>query len=151
VDALLQAREHIDRGRLTRTKNGNVSFKLGNVYQALTGKYLQGAHGALADAVAIIALYRESSAMTKSLMDCLTSTGEKPCWASNPLSLVRARVKQCKEKNAKPTTSMDVAAVVAAIKKKKKRKKMLKKSATAGATATTESIDTDARAKRQKK
>lgn len=52
-DPLILARSHLDRQRLIHNRNGNCSFKLGDVYMSMFSKKLDGAHDALFDCIAV--------------------------------------------------------------------------------------------------
>lgn len=56
VDMLPYVREHVDTTKMKRGASGKCSFRLGDVYESLLDKKLDGAHGAVADALAVVEL-----------------------------------------------------------------------------------------------
>jgi DNA polymerase III epsilon subunit-like protein len=134
IDLLHQARAHVDRTVLSRTKHGAASFKLGDVYRSLVGKPLEGAHGALADSLALHEIYTKSTELTASLLKVLRPLTDQESktvpetWCVNPLELVRSRVDVFNVHNNKPTVdTMSVAEMIAKIRTRKAARKAAKK------------------------
>lgn len=56
ADSLQLARLHVDETKLLRNATGRCSYKLGDLYMAICGQKLEGAHDALADCEATLSL-----------------------------------------------------------------------------------------------
>ncbi len=88
LDPVLMAREVVDTTLLPRDKNGKPCFKLGGVYEALCGTPLIGAHGALADASAVLKLLLEQDCFKKAILKDLMENNKTPKYLSNLMTLV---------------------------------------------------------------
>lgn len=65
IDMLPFNRTRLDPAMLVRNHRGACSFKLGDVYQSLLKKKLDGAHGAMADSVAVVDIVKTSQCREK--------------------------------------------------------------------------------------
>jgi len=86
LDPLLMARDVVDTTLLPRDKDGKPCFRLGGVYEALCGKPLIGAHGALADSSAVLKLLLEQECFKQALLKDLVS--KSPKYLCNIMNLV---------------------------------------------------------------
>lgn len=95
VDMLPWCRLHLDTTRLIRKADGKCSYRLGDVYQRICGKPLEGAHGALQDCAALAELMSFED-FFQLHTDLVNPTSEK--YALNPMQLVRTILIQLKMK-----------------------------------------------------
>jgi DNA polymerase III epsilon subunit-like protein len=104
LDLLVWCRTHVDTTLLHRRADGKCSYKLGDLYQRAFQKPLAGAHGALADSVAVLDL--ASHPMCRGFYtgcnELLLSGGEPStstcAFARNPLVLIQSSLKQLRTK-----------------------------------------------------
>jgi DNA polymerase III epsilon subunit-like protein len=114
VDILYWSKEYLDKTHLTRRANGQCSYKLGDVYRSVCGKKLQGAHGALEDCRAVVALLRTPpfEAFVRDVL-CTFCTGtatpaENNAYMTNPISFVRTCVTKGKFENVNKTKQKSI-------------------------------------------
>ena len=119
IDVLHVARKHADVTKLKRKANGRCSYKLGDVYRAVTGNCLEGAHGAVADAKAVTKLITDSKEINTAISTAFVENSD--CETSKSLmTLVLSSVKAFNEFNGKGKRKMSI---VDALKNAKKQKK----------------------------
>ena len=112
VDVLNLARKCLSTSKLQRKANGNVSYKLGDVYKSLVGKELSNAHNASYDAYGVVECIMNSCELLDGMRCSMKQNDECVC---NLNSLVSS-VLEKKNKKRKHQTVFDMVA-------KKKRKK----------------------------
>jgi hypothetical protein len=93
IDVLLVARKHADPTMLKRNANGRCSYKLGDVYRAVTGDNLDGAHGAICDAKAVTRVILESTGINQAIAEVFVEVKQFSCPTSKSLmSMVRSSI-----------------------------------------------------------
>jgi DNA polymerase III epsilon subunit-like protein len=90
LDLLYWSKAHLDRTCLRRRKDGQCSYRLGDVYKAACQRPLEGAHGALADCSALVEMMH--TPLFQSFRDTvLAPIGDsaRPALCLNPMTVVR--------------------------------------------------------------
>ena len=90
IDVLPFGRSCFDTSRLVRRANGTCSYRLGDVYQAFCKCPLDGAHGAMADSLAVLDILRAEEVMAP-FKAAVEQCSEMPdcAYRRNPMALVR--------------------------------------------------------------
>ena len=98
VDTLLISRDAVDCTQLPIARDGRPCYALGGVYKAMTGKELIGAHGALFDSRAVLALLLQYDTFSKPFRkDVFLDTPKYTC---NLMKLVSTSVASIPKKGA---------------------------------------------------
>jgi DNA polymerase III epsilon subunit-like protein len=127
IDVLHVARKHADETKLKRKANGRCSYKLGDVYRAITGDNLDGAHGAIADAKAVTRVIVESKGINAAIAAAFVVDADTDCETSKSLmTLVRASIKAFDEFYGNGKRKMSIIDVFKSQAKNKKKRHLLK-------------------------
>ena len=97
LDPLIVGRACLDKSILHRNSNGSCSYTLGHVYRALVGQSLQGAHGALVDADAVITILTQPAFHTK-LLQLFVQGPIQTNGLFNPMQLIKEIINRFKRK-----------------------------------------------------
>jgi DNA polymerase III epsilon subunit-like protein len=130
VDSLNLCRAKLDTSNLIRNASGKPSYRLGDIYKSITKKALDGAHGAISDARAVVDVLTHEDAGTilyEAIMASEDDTADEDRQALresccfNVMTTARAVASEAKKRAAKATTknaTLTVKDMFAAAKKK---------------------------------
>lgn len=117
VDSVVVAKTQLDQTCLLRKANGRCSFKLGDLYSALTKQNLVGAHGALADARAVLTIFQHAAdRVTACLERALRGEHASDLGLYSPMDFVERAITFNKQAS---TTRQTVLGVLSRLPKRK--------------------------------